>query len=250
MTIHRQQIIATLQERLGPNPQILAMWLEGADATETVDEYSDIDLCCSVKAGAFGEIVGQAREALESLAAVDLVQTLTAEEDQHHTVFHLAGTSESLLIDFVLHVGRGSNFAEGDEIEKPLVLFDRGPVMRTVCRAEYQASKGSNRRLQELKDTVAQSARIRKYVQRREFLEAYGYYQKWLLAPLIEALRMQYTPLHTDYYIVHISRHLPDATLRCLEELFKVNSVAEIESKSGLARAFFEETVARLQVQD
>jgi len=61
VAIRRQKIIATLRERLETTPQILAMWLEGADATDTVDEYSDIDLCCPVKTGAFGEIVGQAR---------------------------------------------------------------------------------------------------------------------------------------------------------------------------------------------
>ncbi len=60
---------------------------------------------------------------------------------------------------------------------------------------------------------------------------------------------MQYTPFHPDYYIVHISRHLPSEVLMRLEGLFKINSVAEIETKSKEARMFFEETVAKLKVE-
>ena len=41
MNIARDEIISALRERLAPNQKILAMWLEGADATHTVDEYSD-----------------------------------------------------------------------------------------------------------------------------------------------------------------------------------------------------------------
>lgn len=83
-------------------------------------------------------------------------------------------------------------------------------------------------------------------MKRAEFLEAFGYYQHWLLTPLVEVLRMQYTPLHPDYFIVHISRHLPSHVLRRLEVLFQVNSVVEIARKSKDARTFFEETVAAL----
>jgi hypothetical protein len=100
--------------------------------------------------------------------------------------------------------------------------------------------------MQRLKNTVAQNSRIDKYIKRGMFLEAYGYYHRWLLEPLVEILRMRYTPLHPDYYIVHISRHLPHEVLRRLEELFKTNSVAEIETKSKAALSFFNEVAAEL----
>jgi hypothetical protein len=246
MKISRQDIIVALRERLEREPKILAMWLEGADAVQAVDEYSDIDVCCSVIAGAMPEVTDLAQQALENLAPVDLVQRLTTADDTLTTVFHLAGASEYLLVDFSVYVARGSDFIAGDEIEKPLVLFDRGPVIQYRDPAQELRLQRSGQRLQELKDTVAQSARIKKYVRRGDFLEAYGYYQKWLLVPLIEVLRMKYTPLHPDYYIVHISRHLPAEVRIRLEELFKVNSVAEIGLKSQAAIAFFGETLAQI----
>lgn len=247
MAITRQTIIATLQARLEQNPKILAMWLEGADATNTVDEFSDIDLCCSVEAGAIAEVTAEARQALETLGTIDLAQVLVAGEDNQHIVFHLAGTSEYLLLDFCLYVARGSDFIEADEIEQPLIIFDRCSIIRYSSAEESREWKNRNERLSELKSTVAQSARIEKYVRRGAFLEAFGYYHKWLLTPLVEVLRMQYTPLHPDYYIVHISRHLPGDILMRLEGLFKVSSVAEIQRKSKEAQAFFKEVTTQLQ---
>lgn len=222
------------------------MWLEGADATNTVDEYSDLDLCCSVAAGSLAQVAEQAEQALASLGPIDFKQRLHAEKDFLHLVFHLADTSAYLLVDFNLFVDRGSEFVTGDAIEQPLVLFDKAHVVRYVNQPERLTALAKHQRLQALKDTVAQVSRLDKYLKRGEFLEAFGYYQKWLLEPLIEGLRMQYTPLHPDYFIVHISRHLPSPVLRRLEALFQVHSVAEIESKHKQALQFFEETVAAL----
>lgn len=244
----RDKIIATLRTHLEPNPQILAMWLEGADATSAVDEYSDLDICCSVEAGSLALVADQAEQAVASLGPIDLRHKLRDEKDFQHLVFQLAGTSPYLLIDFNLFVARGSEFVTGDTIEQPLVLFDKASVVRYVSQTERLTTLARNQRLQDLKSTVAQASRLDKYVKRGEFLEAFGYYQHWLLTPLIEVLRMQYTPLHPDYFIVHISRHLPRPVLHRLEALFTVSSVADIETKHKEALKFFEETVSALTI--
>ena len=248
MELTRSRIITTLCERLLAEPGVLAAWLEGADAVGRVDEFSDIDLCCSVEEDLLARAGGLAREALEKIGPLDLVNRQTDRPDfQEHTVFHLAGTSPYLLIDFVAYrAGRGSQFVAGDEIEKPLVLFDRGGVITYHPREEALAKHPRDRRLAELCEIVAQYPRLEKYLKRGDFLEAFGYYHKWLLVPLIEVLRMKYTPLHPDYYIVHISRHLPGEALARLEDLFKFQSIAELEIKSKAARQFFDETVEDL----
>lgn len=244
----RDKIIATLRTQLEPNPQILAMWLEGSDATGAVDEYSDLDICYSVEAGSVGQVADQVEQALASLGLLDLRQRLRETNDFIHLVCHLAGTPPYLLIDVTLFVARGSEFVIGDTIEQPLVLFDKANVIHYVSQTERLIALARRQRLQDLQATVAQVSRLDKYVKRGEFLEAFGYYQRWLLEPLIEVLRMQYTPLHPDYFIVHISRHLPTPVLRRLEALFQVNSVAEIETKYKEALEFFEETVAALNL--
>lgn len=246
MSITRNGIIETLVNRLEPNPSVLALWLEGADATGHIDQYSDLDICCSVRSETMSQVAVQARQALETLGELDLAQQLVAETDTQHWIFHVTGSSPYLLIDFNLYVGRGSQFVEGDDIEKPFILFDKSQVIHFVKRTDQLAGLAHAERIQILKETVAQYSRLDKYVQRGEFLEAFGYYEKWLLIPLIEIVRIKYTPLHADYFIVHISRHLPEAILRRLEDLFKVNSVAEIGTKSKAALIFFDEIAAQL----
>ena len=243
----RSRIIAALTERLKREPDVRAVWLEGADAAGYVDEFSDIDLCCSVEASLLENVGALAQSALETIGPVDMVNRLSGPDFQRHTVFHLAGSSPFLLIDFVAYqAGRGSKFIAGDEIEQPLVVFDRGGVVVYCSPEEAKARQDRPGRLRELRESVAQVSRLEKYLARGNFLEAFGYYHKWLLMPLIEVLRMKYTPLHPDYYIVHISRHLPADVLAQLEDLAKFNSIAELELKSKAAVRLFEETASEL----
>jgi hypothetical protein len=85
---------------------------------------------------------------------------------------------------------------------------------------------------------------VLKHIRRGEFREAFGYDQRWVLEPLIEVQRMLSTPLHPDYYIVHISRHLPAANVERLERLFQVVSLQDLEEKLTDAIAWFAETAA------
>ena len=246
----RDRIIAVLCERLQGEPDVQAVWLEGADALNCVDEYSDIDLCCSVEGELLLKIGALAQSTLERLGTVDLVNRLDSPDFQRHTVFHLAGTSPFLLVDFVAYrAGHGSQFTIGDEIEKPLVVFDRGGMIQYLSQEEAIARQDRSGRLQDLRKTVAQYSRLEKYLKRGNLMEAFGYYHKWLVQPLIEVLRMKYTPLHPDYYIVHISRHMPKDVLAQLEDLMKFDSIAELEQKSRAALQLFEVTAGELAVQ-
>jgi len=245
----RTLMIQTLNNRLQQEPAVLAVWLEGADATGTVDEFSDIDLCCSVADGQLDAVRAVAQSSLETLGGLDLVSPLDSRNAIHsHTVFHIKDTPPYLLLDFVIFpTGHEVRFISGDEIEKPLVLFDRGNVIQYRMLDEEAIRKERLSRLKALRETVSQVSRIDKYVKRGDFLEAYGYYQKWLFTPLVEILRLKYTPLHADYYIVHISRHLPEDVLKKLENLMQFTSIKELAEKSELAARLFKDTLSELE---
>jgi hypothetical protein len=247
MSITRLEILSAVRSALEPEEYVLAMWLEGADAQGQVDPFSDIDLCCSVKAGAIEAAAARARQALEGLGRLNLADDKRHAEDFQSNTFHLEDSEPYLLIDFDIFVGRGSSFTTGDAVEKPLILFDKAGVI-TFREPDLAQVKVENAaRLGQLEDLTAQYARLEKYIKRGEYLEAFGYYHKYVLSPLIEALRMRYTPLHTDYYIVHISRHLPPEALRRLEDCFQFASLGELADKSRAAMAFFEETAEYLR---
>ena len=63
----RSRIIAALAERLKREPEVRAVWLEGADAAGYVDEFSDIDLCCSVEVSLLESVGALAQSALETI---------------------------------------------------------------------------------------------------------------------------------------------------------------------------------------
>lgn len=50
-TINREKIISDLAIGLKEVSFVYAFWLEGSDGTNTVDEYSDIDICIDVEDG-------------------------------------------------------------------------------------------------------------------------------------------------------------------------------------------------------
>jgi hypothetical protein len=238
----RDQLIAGLREGLRADPRVLACWLEGADAIGNVDAFSDIDFSVAVIEGAIAGVAQEAREALTALGRLDIDHELVGDPNRNHVVFHISGTSPYLLVDFCLYVDHGSTFVSNDPIERPLVLFDRAGVVRFVDPQRQLQLLESGQRLLALRQQVAQHRRVLKHIRRGEFLEAFGYYQRWVLEPLIEARRMLHTPLHPDYYIVHISRHLPAPVVERLELLFQVTSLEDLEGKVSEAVAWFAET--------
>lgn len=247
MTITRQTIISTLQAALQPHDTVLALWLEGADAHGLVDPFSDLDICVSVTPGALDAASAIAQQALERLGPLDQARHAHHSADFQSHNYHFADTEPYLIIDLDIFTGRGSSFTADDPIEKPLVLFDKAGVITFTPPNLARVQAENAARLPELEALTAQYARLEKYLKRGEFLEAFGYYHKYVLTPLVEALRMRYTPLHPDYYIVHISRHLPPEALHRLEDCFKVASLGELADKSRDAIAFFEETAAYLK---
>lgn len=240
----RDRLIAVLRDRLQADRRVLACWIEGSDATGTTDEFSDVDFCAAVVDGATTGVAQVAREALRGLGPLDIDHELEVAARRHHAVFHVSGTSPDLLIDFCVYVGAGGTFVRGDLIERPLVLFDSASVVQFIDAAAQLERLDPAGRLLALRQQVAQHRRVLKHVWRGDFLEAVGYYLRWVLEPLIEAQRMLHTPLHPDYYIVHISRHLPAPVVARLERLFQVTSLEELEAKVSEAVAWFEQTAA------
>jgi len=68
------------------HPLIYAFWLEGSDALDTVDEYSDMDIWIDAQDGYEAKVFQIAQLALSQIADVDLnmkLTTLTRKSDKH-----------------------------------------------------------------------------------------------------------------------------------------------------------------------
>jgi hypothetical protein len=166
-------------------------------------------------------------------------------------IYHLAGSSEYLMIDFCwqLHSRPKNEYAyiRGNLVESAKVVFDKSNVVRFVDyhTADYEAQ--NNALLADCKYRHSQYSRVEKYIRRGHFLEAYAYYNRYVLEPLINLLRLIYTPVNADYYLVHISRHLSQDKLQKLEYFAQIPSLDAMNERIPLAKQWFDELLKELE---
>ena len=252
--INRSQIIEKLKEKLEQLEFIYAMWLEGADASGTVDEYSDIDFWVDFEDGFEQQAYEVVENALSEIAELDYkFVTKHGHPKIRQRIYHLAGSSEYLMIDFCwqLH-SRPKNeywYIKGNLIESAKVLFDKADIVRFVDYNPAKFEAGNNDRLTECKYRYSQHSRVQRYVMRGQYLEAYAFYNRYVLEPLIDLLRIIYTPANTDYYLIHISQHIPKESSQKLEYFAQLSSLEDIAERIPQAEKWFDELFERLETK-
>lgn len=244
----RHRIISQLREALEPLPFIYAFWLEGADAVGTVDEYSDIDLWVDIEDGYEEQGYEAVENALSALATLDYKYVMQHGHPQiRQRVYHLDGTSEYLMIDFCwqLHSRPREEYTyyENDPIEAAKVIFDKDNIIRHKPQGRADLSQQNKSHLEEAKFRRTQYRRAEKYAHRGQYLEAYAYYNRYVLEPLVDLLRLIYTPAYADYYLIHISQHIPEAERERLEYFAQISSLDDIAVKIPQAGQWFDELV-------
>ena len=127
------------------------------------------------------------------------------------------------------------------------MIFDKAEVIRFVDWNPADYTEANKARLAECKYRYSQHSRVKKYIRRGLYLEAYAYYNRYVLEPLTDLLRIIYTPANADYYLVHISHHIPEDMLKRLEYFAQINSLDAMEKRIPEAELWFEEMVKELE---
>ena len=251
--IDKNDIISKLSETLKPLPFIYAFWLEGADAIDMADEYSDIDFWVDFEDEYEAQAIEAVENALSELAEIDYKYI---ERHEHPKIrqrrYHLAGTSEYLMIDFQcqFHSRPKDEYAyyENDKIEGAKIIFDKDNVIRLKPLNLSDFAESNKYRLDKAKYCRAQYIRAEKYVRRGQYLEAYAHYNEYILEPLVDLLRLIYTPEYADYYFCHISRHIPETERAKLEYFAQIASLDDIAEKIPKAGKWFDELAKKIQI--
>jgi hypothetical protein len=246
MNVTREKIIQSLQGSLEDQVAVHALWLEGADASETVDQFSDIDVWIDVEDGQEQTVLDDIKRVLVQLSELDLE---FEEEHPHPKIrqkfFHLKGTSKFLIIDVCIQShSRVFWYTKGFEGEKVKILFDKTGVIQYKDMDQENFKSELRNRVGDLtKEFSLFQIWIEKNVARKNFLEALLYYHRRILEPLVELLRVKHSPTKRDYYLKHVTQDLPVDVVRELEEIYKVNSVEEIAEKAEHANKLFQDTL-------
>lgn len=250
MKIEREQIIKAIEDGLKNNPSVFAFWLEGADASGLLDEYSDMDMWLDVEDGQENSIFQRVEEILKNLGELDFAYEQEQPYPQiRHKNFHIKGTPDSLLLDVCIQShGREFEFTKGLRGEEVKIIFDRPGVIKFKEFDESQWKKMQEKRVHHLKHIFAQEARVTKMIKRGEFIDAFHFYYKFILQPLSELLRIRYDP-QQQAFLKYISKDLPKDIATILENLYKVNSLDEMTTKIETARNLFTKTLNEYESQ-
>ncbi|MPN00462.1 hypothetical protein SDC9_147657 [bioreactor metagenome] len=250
--INSEIIIKKLKEELEPLQYVHAMWLEGADAIGQADEYSDIDIYIDIEDEHEQEAIDKVENILSRVSEIDYKYVMNHGHPKlRQRIYHLKGSSEYLMIDFCwqLHSRDKEEYVyiKGNTIEAAKVIFDKSEIIRYKDYKEEDYKSFNIEALEECKYRYSQHCRVEKYIHRGMYLEAYAYYNRYVLEPLINVLRMIYTPAHAHYYLIHISQHLPKNEVEKLQFFAQVSSLKDIEDKIPQAKIWFSELVERLK---
>lgn len=246
--IAREKILESLIKGLEKDSVVFALWLEGADANNTVDEYSDIDVWLDVKDGEEKKIFCKVEKILSKLGKLDLKYTLDHPHPKiRQKMYHLQNTAPTLFIDLCIQQhSRIFWFTKEHQHEKPLTIFDKVNVLKFRKLDHKEWKKEVKAIIEDSKGTIAQAERVTGKIKRKDFLEALYYYHRWVLQPLVRLLRLRYSAFKHDYYLKHVSRDLPPAIVKQLENLYQANSVEDIQTKIKSAKKLFQKTLMNL----
>jgi hypothetical protein len=244
--VNRSGVISLLTKKFGGVDFVLAAWLEGADAHDRADSYSDIDLWLDVEDGREEEALALVRDALSTIAPLDLALEVAHPHPLiRQAFFRPAGFPESLLIDVCVQGhSRNFTFRRGMQDGNVAVLFDRAGVIRFEDLDQEAFRKELLFRLADLEAKLELSpVRVRKELRRGRFLEAFGAYHDLVLEPLVEALRLLYSPTKFSFGLKHVGADVPADVVERLEDLHIVANGEDIERKMATALELLGDTL-------
>lgn len=237
MKLDRDFIINHVKEYAMSKDYVYAMWLEGADGLNLVDEYSDLDFWFDVEDSKRDMFIKELVKELSSLGKIDSQMTKITKEIYQSNI-HLENTSEYLTIDLAAQNDSRSRdctcFINGSITEAPKVIFDRKNII-TFKEPDKLDKEILKNIFEEKKNRILQYSRVTKYIKRNQYLECFMEYEKQILKPIVTISRIIFTPDIYDYELCHISRHIPKHVVGKIEQLCKISSFEDIEKNISLS---------------
>lgn len=244
--IGRNEILEAIVSDVACEDYILAIWLEGSDGTRRLDEYSDIDLVCYAREGFLEQAVSRLDDCFNSLGHVDIAYEEPGRPaNNRYKVYHLFETPDSLLIDVTFQSESFPvSFLYEDTTVLPVVLVDKAHIVKFHHVDLMSYRKELRDQLTRAQGIYSQKNRAVKYTKRGLFLESLIYYNKFVLNPFVDVLRIIHTPFQADCFLVHATRDFPHEVVSILEDLYGVRTVEDIAERITLVDQLFFKAVA------
>jgi hypothetical protein len=248
----RQEIITALIQGLEPLEFVNAMWEGGSAAFNRLDQWSDIDLQFDVADDKVEETFQAVQQVLEGLSPIDLLYRTPALPwpGIFQIFYRLSRGGPYLLIDTAVI----QHSAPDKLLEKPLhgeaiFYFDK---IGLAHQPEFDWAALNDRlvkRVASLRTTFdLYQCMVTKEVYRQHPLDALMFYNSLTLRPLIEALRILYTPARHGFGIHYAYVDLPAEVSQRLEALYFVRDLADIAEKRAAAETWFYQVLDQINL--
>lgn len=250
----REIIIQTLVDALEPLAYVHAFWEGGAAAFNRIDEWSDIDLYLVVDDKKVGEAFLTFENALRLLSPIkQKYEVLQLPWPRvYQTFYKLEDASEYLVIDLVVLVPSSPEKFLEPEIHGSVVFyFNKSNKAKRRTLNKDASIKKLQERLERLQASFDMfSIFVQKEINRRNYLEAMSLYHTLILAPLTEALRIRYNPIHHDFKMRYIHYEVPSEIIKKLEHLFFVRDENDLQEKYYEAVELFKDVMSEIDQKE
>lgn len=250
MALTRTDIVTALVRTFEPLPFVYAMWEGGATAFDRTDEWSDIDVQVDIDDARADEAIPLLEETLASLSPIQARFPVTQSilQPHAHIFYRLRDASPYLLIDAaVIKHSSVEKFLEPEIHGRAVVHFDKLNVTREAAVDRSQWNKQIAARVEILRTMFPMFQVLTlKELNRHNSLEAFSFYHGYTIRPLIELLRIRYSPYHYNFHTRYIHYDLPPEVVTRLEALVFVASAEDIRTKREQAERWFNETLAQV----
>ncbi len=228
------------------------MWEGGAASFGRVDEWSDIDVQFAVDDERVADAVLLLEETLEDLGGIETRLVLPQPTSHGHWqgFYRLKRASKFLLVDLVVMKKSSTNRFSQPEIHgQPRISYDKIGFLKTDPLNKKELMEKLENRVRILATTFDLfQPFVLKELNRRNYAEAFAYYNSVTVRPLIELLRVKYCPARHDFYTRYLYYDLPRNVAERLESFYFVSGPEELGKKHGEAVEWFNRTFSELTV--
>ncbi len=250
----REDLVVTVVNTLKPLDYIHAVWEGGAASFGRVDQWSDVDLYVVCDDERVEDTFVVIRQAITSISDIDLEFRLPEPTWHGHSqvFWRLAEASPYLFMDIaVMKRSSKDKFLQFQIHGKPYIHFDKIGVVKDDPVEPEEYLQQMKTRLQMLKTNFElYQVLVLKELNRGNDVEALSYYLSYVFRPLVEVLRMKYSPWHYRFFTTYVYYEMPADIARRLQHLYFISDAAVLGKCREEAETWFWGIVAGIDFDE
>ena len=247
---YRRQLAEHLTQELSKLEGVLAVWEGGSAATETADQYSDIDLC--IMASSEPEVVFAAlHQALGEEYPIAHIyhEPKTIWPDLTQKVYLLEGAPEHFLLDVAIFpesaTGILEEFLQQERHGNPVVHFDRSNRIQVKGASAEEFAIRHRKKYEELVGVIpVYRALVAKELDRGNTVDALAFFHGGIVRPVVQLLGILHRPFRFDFGLRYLRRDLPAAEYNKIERMMYVSTANDLRDRLVEMDALIAETSA------